>query len=174
MERTALLVIDMLNDFVLEGAPLEVPATREILPFLQDQIRTARNNRIPVFYLCDSHEENDPEFHRMGWSPHALAGTRGAKVIDALKPLPGDTVILKKSYSAFFGTYLDEALHEKSIAELLITGCVTNICVLYTVADAVQRGYLVSIPRNGVAGLNPQDHEFALRQMQDILGARIL
>jgi nicotinamidase-related amidase len=174
MEQPALLVIDMLNDFVLEGAPLEVPATRTILPFVQDQISKARTHHIPLFYLCDAHEENDPEFLRMGWPPHALAGTRGAEIVDALRPLAGDSIITKKSYSGFFGTSLDQALHDRSITELMITGCVTNICVLYTVADAVQRGYRVSIPRNCVAGLTVQDHEFALRQMQDVLGAEIL
>jgi nicotinamidase-related amidase len=174
MQQTALLVIDMLNDFVVEGAPLEVPATRTIIPFLQDEIVKARRNDIPLFYVCDAHEENDPEFLRMGWPAHALSGTRGAEVIDALKPLPHDTIIPKKSYSAFFSTSLDLELQKRSITELLITGCVTNICVLYTVADAVQRGYRVAILRNCVAGLNPQDHEFALRQMKEVLGTQIL
>ena len=174
MEQRALLVIDMLNDVVLEGAPLEVSATRTILPSVQDQIKNARTHHIPLFYLCDSHEGNDPEFLRMGWPPHALAGTRGAEVVDALRPLTGDTIIFKKSYSGFFATSLDQALHDRSITELLITGCVTNICVLYTVADAVQRGYRVSIPRNCVAGLNREDHEFALRQMKEVLGVQIL
>jgi nicotinamidase-related amidase len=174
MEQSALLVIDMLNDFVLAGAPLEVPATRKIVPRLQDEIEKARKYSIPVIYVCDSHEENDPEFVRMGWPAHALSGSRGAEVIDDLKPLPHDTIIRKKSYSAFFATSLEMLLKKSTIAELLITGCVTNICVLYTVADAVQRGYRVTIVRNCVAGLNAQDHEFALRQMKDVLGAQIL
>ena len=100
MKQTALLVIDMLNDFVLEGAPLEVPDARTILPFVQDQVTSARRNHIPLFYLCDAHEENDPEFLRMGWPPHALAGTRGAEIVDALQPLPGDTIIFKNQYQA--------------------------------------------------------------------------
>jgi len=174
MYQSAVLVIDMLNDFVLAGAPLEVPLTREMVPFLQNEIDKARRNHIPVIYLCDSHEENDPEFVRMGWPPHAIAGSRGAQVIDDLKPLPRDTIIPKKSYSGFFATSLDAVLQKRSITELLITGCVTNICVLYTAADAVQRGYRVTILRNCVAGLNAQDHEFALRQMKDVLGAQIL
>ena len=174
MQQTALLVIDMLNDFVVEGAPLEVPATRTIIPFLQDEIAKARRNDIPLFYVCDAHEENDPEFVRMGWPAHALSGTTGAEVIDALKPQPVDTIIQKKSYSAFFATSLHAVLQKHSIAHLLITGCVTNICVLYTVADAVQRGYRVTIVRNCVAGLNANDHEFALRQMKEVLGAQIL
>lgn len=174
MEKKALLVIDMLNDFVLEGASLEVPAARKMVPLLRDEIEKARKKHMPVIYLCDAHDEHDPEFVRMGWPPHALSGTRGAEVIDALQPQPEDTIIQKKSYSAFFATPLHGLLQKCSIAHLLITGCVTNICVLYTVADAVQRGYRVTILQNCVAGINAQDHACALRQMRDILGAQII
>ena len=174
MEKEALLVIDMLNDFVLEGAPLEVPATREIVPHIRIEIEKARRRGIPVIYICDSHEERDPEFERMGWPPHAIAGSRGAQVIEELKPLPGDKVVTKKNYSGFFGTSLEEVLKEAGISELLVTGCVTTICVLYTVADAVQRGYKVRLLKKCVAGLNREDHEFALKQMREVLGAEMV
>jgi nicotinamidase-related amidase len=170
----ALLVVDMLNDFVLEGAPLEVPDTRNIIPSLQDNIKNAREQSIPVIYICDSHDKNDQEFTRMGWPPHALAGSEGAQVINSLEPSPRDRVISKKSYSGFFDTELDSVLEKGNISELLVAGCVTNICVLYTVADAVQRGYRVSVLRDCVAGLDQQEHEFALRQMRDVLGAHII
>ena len=65
MEHSALLVIDMLNDFILEGAPLEVPAARKMVPLLTGEIEKARGNTVPLIYVCDSHEENDPEFVRM-------------------------------------------------------------------------------------------------------------
>jgi len=174
MERAALLVIDMLNDFVLEGAPLEVPATRKIISNIKIEIENARRREIPVIYICDFHEERDPEFERMGWPPHAIAGSRGAQVIEELKPLPGDKVITKKGYSGFFGTSLEEVLKEGEISELLITGCVTNICVLYTVADAVQRRYKVKVLKNCIVGLNPHDHEFGLKQMREVLGAEMV
>lgn len=174
MNRSALLVIDMLNDFVLEGAPLEVPGIREMVPRLHDAIENARKNQVPLIYVCDTHLEDDPEFQRMGWPPHAIAGTRGARVIDALAPLPGDTVISKRTYSGFFDTPLEIHLKSCSIDELLMSGCVTNICVLYTVADAVQRGYRVTVLSSCVAALSSQDHQFALRQMKDVLGARII
>lgn len=174
MEKTALLVIDMLNDFILKGAPLEVPTAREIIPTVKVEIEKARERDIPVIYICDSHEEKDPEFERMGWPPHAIAGSRGAQVIEGLRPLPGNKVITKKSYSGFFGTSLDEILKGSGISELLVTGCVTNICVLYTVADAVQRGYKVKVLKDCVTGLNYKDHEFGLKQMKEILGAEIV
>ena len=99
MSKQALLIIDMLNDFVLRGAPLEVPDAQGIIPSIRDQINMARENTRAVIYICDYHEQNDPEFVRMGWPPHALAGSKGAQVIDSLEPSPWDTVITKKSYS---------------------------------------------------------------------------
>jgi len=174
MEHISLLVIDMLNDFVLKGAPLEVPAAQEITPRIKVEIEKAREKGIPVIYVCDSHEAQDPEFERMGWPPHAIVGSKGAQVIEALQPFPGDKVITKKSYSGFFKTPLEEVLHEAKISELLITGCVTNICILYTVADAVQRGYRVKVLKDCVGGLNSVDHAFGLQQMREVLGAEIV
>jgi len=174
VKKQALLVIDMLNDFALEGAPLEVPDTWEIISHIKVELEKAREKDIPVIYVCDSHEENDPEFIRMGWLPHAIAGSKGAQVIEELEPLTGDKVVTKKGYSGFFNTSLEEELKKGGISELLVTGCVTNICVLYTVADAVQRGYKVKVIKNCVAGLNPHDHKYGLRQMKEVLGAEIV
>jgi len=170
----ALLIIDMLNDFVLKGSPLEVPDTVRVITPIQDKIRNARGSATPIIYICDAHEKNDQEFVRMGWPPHALAGSRGAQVIEQLKPSAHDTIIYKKSYSGFFETDLDKVLKEAEVSQLLVTGCVTNICVLYTAADAVQRGYKVTVFKDCVAALNQRDHAFALQQMQDVLGAEIL
>ena len=174
MGRTAILVIDMLNDFVLEGAPLEVPAARGIIPHIKVELEKAREKNIPVVYGCDSHEKEDPEFERMGWPPHAVAGSEGAQVIEELKPLPEDQVVTKENYSGFFKTKLEEMLTQSEIYELLVTGCVTNVCVLYTVADAVQRGYRVKVIKSCIAGRNDEDHEFGLKQMKEILGAEIV
>ena len=174
MARRALLVIDMLNDFVLEGAPLEVPSARGIVPAVKIGLEKAREKGIPVIYVCDSHDESDPEFDRMGWPPHAVAGSKGAQVIKELRPFPEDRLIIKKGYSGFFGTSLEEVLKKGGISELVVMGCVTNICVLYTVADAVQRGYTVKVLKNCVAGLDPEDHAFGLKQMKEVLGAEVV
>ena len=64
-QQRALLVIDMLEDFVRPGAPLEVPRTRDILPALRRRVSRARREKDLVVYVCDSHRQNDPEFTRM-------------------------------------------------------------------------------------------------------------
>lgn len=170
----ALIVIDMLNDFVRKGAPLEVPDARRVLPVIEAEIAKARRLGRPVIYLCDSHESEDPEFSRLGWPPHAVKGTEGAQVVDELAPAEGDLVVEKTTYSGFYGTGLDELLRGRGITDLTLTGCVTHICVLFTASDAVLRGYRVSVAGKGVAGLESNDHEAALRIMKNVLGVTLV
>ena len=171
--KDALLIIDMLNDFVLPGAPLEVPATRSIIGALRKQVDKARAEKRPVIYVCDAHSEDDPEFSRMGWPPHAVRGTPGAAVIDELAPLETDPVVEKTSYSAFHQTGLEGLLQSLGIDHLTLTGCVTNICILYTAYDAVLRGYDVTVPSDCVADLDAADGAFARKQMSEVLGVKV-
>jgi nicotinamidase-related amidase len=174
MKKEALLVIDMLNDFVLAGAPLEVPDTRGIVKNIRRDIDRARSEGGPVIYVCDTHEPDDKEFSKFGWPPHAVKGTRGAQVIDELKPSPGDIVIQKNTYSGFYGTTLDETLKRLGVDAIRLTGCVTHICVMFTASDAVLRDYKVTVVEDGVAGLAREDHEAALRIMRNVMGVEVV
>jgi nicotinamidase/pyrazinamidase len=173
-QQRALLVIDMLEDFVRPGAPLEVPRTRDILPALRRRVSRARREKDLVVYVCDSHRQNDPEFTRMGWPPHAVAGTKGAAVVREIAPEPGDVVVEKKTYSGFHRTHLPSVLRRHNIGSLSLSGCVTNICILYTAADAAMRGYDVTVEESVVAGLDDEAHRFALDQMEKVLGVRVV
>ncbi|MDD5600353.1 MAG: cysteine hydrolase [Actinomycetota bacterium] len=172
MDNKALLIIDMLNDFVLDGAPLKVPKIERIIEPIKKEIEKARNEGYRVIYVCDSHEEDDREFEL--FPPHAVKGTEGAKIIEDLKPEGADLIVRKSTFSGFFNTDLDEILKKLNVQKLIVTGDVTNICILYTVADAVMRGYRVDVVKDAVAGLNRRDHKFALRQMKDILKVNII
>jgi nicotinamidase-related amidase len=172
MGSKALLIIDMLNDFVLDGAPLKVPKIERIIKPIKKEIEKARNEGYQVIYICDSHEENDREFEL--FPPHAVKGTEGSKIIEDLKPEGTDIIVRKSTFSGFFNTDLDEILRKLNVQKLIVTGDVTNICILYTVADAVMRGYRVDVVKNAVAGLNRRDHKYALRQMRNILKANII
>lgn len=174
MPKEALLIIDMLNDFVLKGAPLEVPETRKVIPKIKREIQRARRNKSPVIYLCDSHMPDDVEFKKFGWPAHAVRGTAGAEVVSELKPGKNDIVITKKTYSGFYHTKLHSILKKKRIHSLRLTGCVTHICVLFTASDAVLRDYAVSVVQAGVAGLSAKDHDAALRIVKNVLGAKII
>ncbi len=163
----------MLNDFVLEGAPLEVPDTRKIIPVIQDEIDSARLSGMPVIYICDAHEPEDKEFRKFGWPAHAVRGTRGAEIVSDLRPGSEDIVVRKTTYSGFYGTTLDKTLKRLSVDSLRLTGDVTHICVLFTASDAVLRDYTVTVVEDGVAGLSREDHDAALRIMKNVMAVKI-
>lgn len=171
---TALLVIDMLNDFVREGAALEVPDARKVIPAVKREIERACRKSIPVIYVCDSHEKDDVEFRRFGWPAHAVKGTQGAEVVGEIKPEKGDIIVKKGTYSGFYKSRLEHELKRLGVKKLRLTGCVTHICVMFTASDAVLRGYAVEIVSDGVAGLSKEDHEAALRIMKNVMGAKIV
>ena len=171
-EPYALLITDMLNDFVNKGATLEVPMARAIIQHIREEIDKARKKRIPIIYCCDAHKDNDPEFKL--WPRHAVKGTAGADVIEQLKPQKEDYVISKTYYSCFYKTSLDKLLKKLGTTHLILTGVVTNICILYTTAEAYMRGYKVVIPKNCVAALTKNEHQFALQQMQRVFHAEIV
>jgi nicotinamidase/pyrazinamidase len=174
MKKEALLVIDMLNDFVLRGAPLEVPETRTVLPGIQQEVKSARLAGRPIIFICDAHAPDDREFSRFNWPAHAVRGTKGAEVIDELAPRPGELVVHKNTYSGFYNTGLDEALKKLGVDSLRLTGCVTHICVLFTASDAVLRNYEVAVVEDGVAGLSREDHDAALRIMKNVMAVKLV
>jgi len=174
MAKEALLVIDMLNDFVLKGAPLEVPDTRKIIHAIKNEIKAARSSGKPVVYVCDRHEPHDGEFAKFGWPPHAVKGTQGADVVKELEPREGDILVEKTTYSGFYNTDLDKILKERGITDLRLTGCVTHICVLFTASDAVLRDYKVAVVEKGIAGIEEHDHSAALRIMKNVLGVKMM
>ncbi len=172
--RRALLVIDMLEDFVRTDGRLPVPDAGKVLPRVREEVEDARVRGEPVVYLCDAHAPDDAEFRRMGWPPHAVRGTSGARVVESLSPAPYDPVVEKTTYSGFHGSRLDHVLRERAVDTVRLVGCVTNICVLYTAADAAMRGYDVEVVGDAVAGLDAADHQWALRQVNGVLGGRVV
>ncbi len=168
----ALLIIDMLKDFIEKGAVLEVPQGRDIINNIRRLIDAAHSKGVPVIYICDAHSKDDHEFKY--WPPHAIKGTRGAEVINELSPSEGDIVIEKRRYSGFFQTDLDLTLRERNIKSLILTGVLTNVCVFFTAADAFMRGYNLIIVSDGTASLSKEDHTWSLNQAKNILKAEIL
>ncbi len=174
MTKEALLIIDMLNDFVSGNAPLEVPDARKIIPAIKREIEEAGKTGRQVVYVCDRHESDDKEFVKFGWPSHAVKGTKGAEIVDELMPDDNDIIIDKTTYSGFYNTLLDDVLRKSGIDSIRLTGCVTHICILFTASDAVLRGYNVSVVKDAVAGLEKQDHDAALRIMKNVLGVDIV
>jgi nicotinamidase/pyrazinamidase len=158
--RTAVLVIDMLNDHLTPGGSLEVPRAREVVPALRTRLSTARSAGMPVVYVCDEHDPDDPDLDE--WTTHNVKGTKGAEVWPALAPQAGDRTVHKHTYSAFADSTLEAVLDDLKVDTLVVTGCLTEIGVLATAIDALQRGFVVEVPRDSQAGASPMAEEAAL------------
>lgn len=170
MVKAAVLVIDMLNDFV-HGA-LKVDRAQRIIPNIRKLVEHARSRKIPVIYTNDSHIKGvDGEFRL--WPEHAVEGTWGAEVIEELKPTEADYVVKKRRYSAFYSTHLDLLLRELDVDTLILTGLVTDVCVQHTAADAFFRGYHIIVPEDCVDSLSEERHRAALEYMKNIYGCEI-
>jgi len=170
--KKALLITDMLNDFIRENGKLYIGnGVGKIISPIQKELEKFRKEKNPIFYICDNHRPDDKEFNL--FPPHCLSGTEGAGIIEELKPLKDDFIIYKRRYSGFFQTDLDITLREEGISELELVGVCTNICVLYTAVSARMLNYRVRVVKDAVASFDQQAHEFCLKQMKDILGVEI-
>lgn len=173
MGKTALIVVDMLNDFLDPEGSLYVGAqAREIIPFVARKIAEFRAPGRAVIFVCDAHAADDPEFQ--AFPAHAVQGSWGAGIIPELTPASGDYRVEKTRHSAFDHTNLDDLLQEEQVEEVHLVGVVTSICVLSTVKDLFHRKLPGLVYRQGVADSDPEAHAAALKQMQRDLGAKVV
>lgn len=168
-KSTSLVIIDMLNDFVKKNGSLVVPKAKELLPNQKKLVDEAHKANAHVMYLADNHQPDDDEFEK--WPPHAVVGTWGSGIVDELKPESNNQVIPKRRYSGFFGTDLDLRLRERGIDTVVLAGVLTDICVMYTSADASARGYTVVVVSDATASTSEENHNFALRHMKEVHGS---
>ncbi len=173
----ALLVVDMLEDFVAAGGSLYCGESAErIVPFIEEKIREYLAGGDLVVFICDNHAPDDREFSR--FPRHCVKGTPGAQVIERLRLAAANGggkvyTVSKQRYSGFYGTDLERILKENRVDQVGVVGVCTNICVLYTVEELCNRDYDVVVYRRGVASFDEEAHNFALKQMASVLGARI-
>jgi ureidoacrylate peracid hydrolase len=181
--RTALLVVDMQRGFVDAGQAMEVPPAREIVPAIRALLDGFRAKRLPVAFteftyspavpilvgeLHPEHRPAPPGAPRGFGVPSSscLEGDASARTIGALAPRPDELVVRKRWYDAFAGTELDGALRARGVTSLVVTGTMTDICVLSTVVGAFNHEYRISVVEDGVATLWPEIQNATL----DIVG----
>jgi nicotinamidase-related amidase len=173
MNRQALLVVDMLHDFMHpEGALFCGPESLAIIPRIKALIEEKRRAASLIIFVQDSHPPDDKEFRR--FPPHCLAGQPGSAIIPDLALKPGDIIVPKRRFSAFFETGLDEILSAAGVEEVHLCGVCTSICVMDTCSDLRNRDYEVKVHCQAVADFDPRAHEFALGRMSAILGAELV
>jgi nicotinamidase-related amidase len=182
LAHPALLIVDMQNDFVRVGAPLEVPQARDTIPTHRRLLEFCRARRVPVLYtkfvagprrtliwewspvlappVCccwKGHRRHYPDVGR---------DLDGSDIIDEIYPAPDEPVIEKFGYGAFHNTNLDDLLRARHVESLLVTGTVTHICVEETAREAFKRGYKTTIVADAVSSFLPDLHEAALRNFR--------
>lgn len=181
--RTALLVVDMQRAFVEPGQAMEVPPAREVVPRIQELVGIFREKRLPVVFteftyspaapllVGELHPEHRPAapgaptgFGRP--SSSCLEGEDNARVIPELAPRADELVVRKHYYDGFNGTVLDGALRARGVRTLVVTGTMTDICVLGTVIGGFNREYRLIVVEDAVATLWPEIQRATL----DIIG----
>ncbi len=174
MENPAIIVIDMLNDFVTGELRTE-RAARIIRPLMK-LVEEARKHSYPVIYSNDAHYQGDPEVLNK-WGAHAIKGTPGAEVVPELKPKKADFVVDKRTYSGFYETGLDSLLRTlfdgEGVKTLILGGLHTNICVRHTSADAFFRGYKIIIARDCVEAFSDEAQDEGLKYLKEVYNAEI-
>lgn len=167
--RPALLVIDMINSFtdpsMMLGADLAGPikATRQML-------QVARENGVPVIFTTVSYSEpgqKDAGIWALKQKGVAtlIAGSHGVQIDERLQFGPGDSLLVKKYASCFFGTDLVARLVSQGIDTLIVAGCTTSGCVRATVVDACQTGFRPMIVREAVGDRSEAAHIQSLFDM---------
>ncbi|HSE95152.1 MAG TPA: isochorismatase family cysteine hydrolase [Methylomirabilota bacterium] len=171
-DHTALLIIDMQRGFLDVGEAMEVPAARTIVPRIGQLLEGFRARQLPVAFSEFVYSERVPLLvgvlhpeHRpappgavTGFgvpSSSCLDGTLSVHTVAELAPRPGELVVRKHWYDAFAGTALDGALRARGVTSLVVTGTMTDICVLATVIGAFSREYRVTVVEDGVATIWP-------------------
>src|SRR5438128_3643629 len=166
-KKTAMIVVDMQNDFVAPGAAMETPAGRAVVPKLTEALRICRDAGIKIMYTAhvDRRDGCDmvlfDDMHPPIANRAALVdGTPGVDIYPELAPAPGEHVIKKHRYSGFFGTDLDMILREWGVDTVIISGTTTENCCHATARDAMFRNYRVVFLSDATATYDYPDRGF--------------
>ena len=161
--RTAVIVVDMINEFCKPGGLMVLPGYERLVPQQLQVIEAARRNGVPVIWVHDVHRGNvrqDREWLKR--TPHCVENTWGVEIIEDLGARDDEIHITKRRYSAFFQTDLDLTLKDLGVNQIIVFGVVTNICVRSTVHDAFFMGYDAVVPQDCCAATGAREQESSL------------
>lgn len=162
--RSAVVVVDMQNDFVKPGGTLVVPDAAGTVGAIASLLDRARAAGARVIYTQDTHFEGDKEWRI--WPEHCRAESWGWEIVAELAPRPGELICRKSRYDGFYDSWLDHYLTRVwNVEHLVIVGTVASICVLHTAASAGLRWFHVAVPADGISALSDFDQAFTLRQI---------
>jgi nicotinamidase-related amidase len=171
-KRTALLLIDVINDLAFDGSEALVAQAQSMAAPLAQLKRRATAAGVPTIYINDNFGRWRSDFRRT--VAHCTApSSPGRRVSKRLRPTTRDYFVLKPKHSGFYETTLDTLLETLRIRRLIITGMAGNICVLFTANDAYMRGYKIFAPADCIVSNTATDNDHALRQIRTVLKGNI-
>lgn len=178
-QDTALIVVDVQNDFAHPEGELFAPPSGEVKNTIVSLVEQAHDSEAHIVYTQDTHTEEQfenvnyyDEYER--WGKHVEKGTWGAQIIDELKPSEfADKVIQKNTYNAFHETELDEWLEDRGITNVIVCGTLANVCVLHTASGAGLRDYRPVIVEDALGYLQEDDKEYAVEHADWLFGETV-
>lgn len=165
--NAALLIIDMVNCFDFAGADALKPRALEAARNIAALRNQFDRRGWPVIFVNDNFGEWHSEQSRLV----ERARASGNRIIEEVTPTGGDYFIIKPQFSGFYATNLPVLLPKLGVRRLVITGIATDICVLFTAADAHMRDYALWVPRDAVAAETDARGRYALEIMARSMGA---
>lgn len=170
-KESALLIVDMQNDFVLPGAPMCVGGGMAIVPNLKKVLDAFRRQSLPVFYIVREYraDGSDIETTRLDGflteQSYCIPGTSGCDIVGDLTPLEGEYRIVKNRFSGFMNTELDFMLRRLGVSDIIVCGIQYPNCIRATVFDGIALGYNVTVVTDATGA---QTDEVARANIVDI------
>lgn len=177
--KTALLVVDVNNNFFMPGMPFYVPNSGTITPNLKKLIKICRELKVPVIYMTQAYRPDGSNIglasmtSTLAFPPKgdvAAEGTKAVEIFGEVKPEKGDIVIQKMRYSSFFNTDLESTLGWLGVDTVIITGTVTDCCIITTAFDAYQRDIKPITLSDCTAARDEDTHRIILRTVARVAG----
>ena len=162
-ERSALVVVDMLNPYDHEDAERLTRSVERIVDPVTGLIARARAEDVEVVYVNDNYGDWNSSQEEL--ADAAMQGER-PDLIEPILPPDDAAFVIKARHSIFYGTPLEYLLSEKGVDHLVLAGQVTEQCILYSALDAYVRRLKVSVPRDGVAHIHEHLADAAFEMME--------
>lgn len=164
--RAAFLLIDMQNGFIDGASPLCIAGAAATVPACAHALAAAREHGLAVFHVRRAYAADGSDVEAVRWEawaeggrPLSSADPMSLACPSELAPAPGEPVVVKPSWSAFFGTDLDALLRARGIGTLVLAGTTTPNCVRSTAYDGLARGFNVAVLRDATSSRSPEAQE---------------
>ncbi len=171
--RAAFLLIDMQNGFIDGASPLCIAGAAATVPACAHALAAAREHGLAVFHVRRAYAADGSNVEAVRWEawaeggrPLSSADPMSLSCPSELAPAPGEPVVVKPSWSAFFGTDLDVLLRTRGIDTLVLAGTTTPNCVRSTAYDGLARGFNVAVLRDATSSRSPEAQEANLADME--------